>query len=151
MADPISLLLIGGSVIQAGSQVASGFAANAAGKRTSRRLNEDADAAREIGAINAELALEDGRRLEGAALAEAGASGFGIDGTVLDGLAALARASAMDAGQARYEARAQERRLRIEAGEARVAGRTSLITGFASGAGSLVTGVSSAKIASGGN
>lgn len=146
MGVAIPALFIAGGALSAASSIYGGVSANNAARRQAARLEQDADVARQIGAQQAELALEDGRRAEGAAVAEAGGTGFGVDGTIFDGLASIRRASALDAANSRYEAQRRETQLRAEALEQRKAGTRSLITGIASGTGSLLGGVARAKL-----
>lgn len=135
----LEILAIGSAVAGVGSSLASGFQANAASKRSARRKRQDAAERREVGAIERDLALETGRRLEGEAVAEAAAGGFTTDGTVADAVAGIARATAMDAENARYGAARDARRLEIEAAEDRAQGRASLFSAGADAFGTALT------------
>ena len=136
----VTLLLLAGSALTAGATAYSAISQQAAANRTAARLDRDAETARLVGAQQAEAALEDSRRAQGAAVAEAGASGFGVDGSIFDGLAALNRAGQTDAANARYEAQQRATSLNLEGQEQRIAGRSSLITGLAGAGGSLISG-----------
>lgn len=140
----LELLLIGGA-LSAGSSIASGAMARSASRRTAARLEADAEERRRVGAIEGDLILEEGRRAEGAAIAQAAAGGFTVDDSVQDALASIARAHALDARSARYGASRDAMRMSVEAAEQRAQGTASLISGAASAGGTLLTTAARAK------
>lgn len=137
------LLLAGG--VQAGASILNGISANRAARATAQRLSNDANTAELVGGQQAENRLEQARRDEGAFVAQAGASGFGVDGTIFDGLAAIRRQAATDESVIRYEAMRQATELRAQAGETRASGRASLISGAVGAGGTLLSTAANVK------
>ena len=141
-----------GEIVSGVGSMIQGESANRIAKNQAAFMEADAEVARDIGAAEADIARRDGARAVGEAVALQGASGFAMDGSAMDVIAALANDFDYRARTARYEAGRTARRLVNEAAVTRAEGKMARTAGYIQGSASLLKGASSlGSAASGGS
>jgi hypothetical protein len=142
----LELLYAASAGLGAVGAVGSGLSANRIAQSQAAYMEADAEVARELGAVEADLVRRDGARAVGEAVALQGASGFAMDGSAMDVIAELAGEYDYKARVARYEAGRTARRLENEAASTHEQGRASRTAGFFQAGGSLLTGAANIEM-----
>lgn len=145
--DPVSLALIGSTVISVGSKVASGFAAKKAANNEASLLEDQARIATDEAAQKAQIRATEVRKF-----AKTQKLAFLKNGVTLEGSPLLVLQDTFDQGQIEVNAItkqgfAQSKLLNAKAQIMRNQGRAALIGGFGDAASSLFSAASVGKTA----
>lgn len=129
-----------GDIVSGVGSIFQGEAANKIAKNQAAFMEADAGEARQIGAVQADIARREGARAVGEAVALQGASGFAMDGSAMDVIAELAGEYDYQARTARYEAGRTARGLQNQAAVTRAEGKMARTAGWISGGASIAEG-----------
>lgn len=135
-----SVLTGGATLLRAGSSIAQGNAANAAGKRQEKELNRQADRVLGVGSREAYEFGRRGKHIEGDATAGLVAGGGSTDAGSIDRLAQISAETNYNALAALYDANEEANQLRLQGREARSAGKRAKTAGYFGAVGSLLDG-----------
>lgn len=139
--DPISALMVAGTVISAGGQIMSGMQANQAAKYNAAVARNEAEQARKVGQINEATTRDDLRREMARQRAHLARSGVNLAaGSALDLGQDAGQASFMELQSVRTGAESRARSFESDATLSRLEGRRALMSGAIGAAGTLVDG-----------
>lgn len=133
-----------GNFIEAAGSIYEGVAARREGRRVQREKNQDAQVQKFIGAREADAIREEGRRVEGAAIAAAGASGFAVGGSALDVVGQIVRQREAEALAAKYGAQVRAQGLEREGRAAKRRGGRTFVTSLFKAGASIAAGAKKA-------
>jgi hypothetical protein len=135
------------SIMEATGSLVQGVSSRKLAQRQSTLLQSDAAEAQKLGALQSDMIRQDQARGLGDAVANQGASGFGLDAGALAVIKDMASAFDHQARTARYEAQRTRDRLYNDAAGARYQGRQALIQGTLNAAGAIAGGAEKAATA----
>lgn len=116
--------------VQAVGSVVSGISQNAQAKSEAKAADTNAEIVQDQAAAQASSIRERARRAQGSNIANAGASGVGLDGSFADALSDNAINSELDAQTALWNGALESRSLRSQAAQSRSSGTAALFSGF---------------------
>lgn len=139
MAVTATVAIVAGSIMQAGSQVGQGAAAQASANANARNAQDNAKLALQKGKEDERKFRMQVRMAEGSNRAALGASGITLEGSALDALQNNAVQSEIDALQIRHGADNASLFLMRDASISRMGGRAAARAGSIGAAGTLLS------------